>query len=331
MKVITKDFQILQGQHTFEFPVGITVIQGKTGSGKTTLFYAIEDCLVNPSGVDDAINWDAKSASVTIENNDNKVTWTKTQTSSIYKNELTGQEFVKASKLDSSNIADLGFYIKDGDVLNIQGEWNLLFPFALKDTEMFRLFEDIFNISCSFNIIDDYKKEEQCIKSQINQTTSQINNITQNINSIDEILNNVDNTKIDFYIHTLNTQKQLVDDLIKDFDNLSKNSNYKNIKVPDEYDTSKLVNFGNCYNQLNVDYNNYLVNHKRLNIILPSVQEFNFPDNTIKVDYEIYCNNKQSLENYNKQLQVLNAQYNEIEQNLKMIKVCPTCGRPLEE
>ena len=50
MKVTTKDFQILQGTNTFEFPVGITVIQGKTGSGKTTLFYAIEDCLINPSG-----------------------------------------------------------------------------------------------------------------------------------------------------------------------------------------------------------------------------------------------------------------------------------------
>ena len=68
MKVKTKDFQILKGEHEFEFPVGITVIQGKTGSGKTTLFYAIDDCLTNPSGVDDVINWDAKSASVTIEN-----------------------------------------------------------------------------------------------------------------------------------------------------------------------------------------------------------------------------------------------------------------------
>ena len=331
MKVITKDFQILQGEHTFEFPVGITVIQGKTGSGKTTLFYAIEDCLVNPSGVDDAINWDAKQASVTIENNNNKVTWIKTQTSSIYKNELTEQEFVKASKLDSSNIADLGFYIKDGDVLNIQGEWNLLFPFALKDTEMFRLFEDIFNISCSFNIIDDYKKEEQGVKSQINQITSQINNITQNVNTIDEILSKVDNTKIDYYINNLNTKKQLVDELTMDFDNLSKNSKYKNIKVPDMYDTSKMINFGNCYNQLIVDYNNYLVNHKRLDIVLPDAQEFNFPDNTIAADYQIYCNNKQLLENYNKQLQTLTSEYKETEQKLKSIKVCPTCGRPLEE
>ena len=55
MKVTTKDFQILKGEHTFEFPVGITVIQGKTGSGKTTVFYAVEDCLTNPSGVDEVL------------------------------------------------------------------------------------------------------------------------------------------------------------------------------------------------------------------------------------------------------------------------------------
>ena len=66
MKVKTKDFQRLKGENTFEFPVGITVIQGRSGSGKSTLFYAIEDCLSNPSGVADVINWDAKSCEVSI-------------------------------------------------------------------------------------------------------------------------------------------------------------------------------------------------------------------------------------------------------------------------
>lgn len=331
MKVTTKDFQILQGEHTFEFPIGITVLQGKTGSGKTTVFYAINDCLVNPNGVDDVINWDAKQCSVTIENNDNKITWIKTPTSSIYRNEITGQEFVKASKLDSTDLGDLGFYIKDDEVINIQGEWNLLFPFALKDTEMFRLFEDIFNISCSFAIIDQYKKEEQSIKSNINQTTSQINDLTQNINKIDEILNNVDATKVDTFITTINKNKQLVSQIQNDFNNLSKNYNYKNIKVPKMYDTGNMVNVGNYYMSISTDYNNYLVNHNLNNLQLPEIKQFDLKEPQIQTDYKNYCYFTNEITKNKETLLQLTEQLEQCKQQLSQIKVCPTCGRPLEE
>ena len=160
MKVITKDFQILNGEHEFEFPVGVTVIQGESASGKSSLFYAIQYCLTNPSGVDYVINWDAKQTQVTIENNGNSVTWVKTPTSSEYINNTTGEKFVKASKLDSRDIADLGFYFDHKDnVINIQGEWSVLFPFGLTDTEMFKQFEEIFNIACAYQIVDDIKKK----------------------------------------------------------------------------------------------------------------------------------------------------------------------------
>ena len=331
MRVKTKDFQILKGEHEFEFPEGITVIQGKTGSGKTTLFYAIQDCLTNPNGVDDAINWDAKSTSVTIENNDNKITWTKTPTSSEYRNELTGQQFVKASKIDSTNLGDLGFYIKDGDVLNIQDEWKILFPFGLKDTEMFRLFEDIFNISCSFTIIDDYKKDEKEIKSQINTVTSQINDLTSKKSTITDILNKINKQDLETYISQINTKKQVVSEISEDYNNLSNYEKYKTVNVPSLFDTTKMVNNGTYYNTILEDYNKYQNNHYLLEIKLPEKKEFNLKENPYLQDYTNYCNNKQTIDLYTEEIKTLDEQINKLKEELSKIKVCPTCGKPLED
>lgn len=329
MKVKTKDFQILKGEHEFEFPVGITVIQGKTGSGKTTLFYAIEDCLINPNGVDDAINWDAKEASVTIENNGNKITWTKTKTSSEYKNELTGQQFVKASKIDSTTLGDLGFYIKDGDVINIQDEWKILFPFGLKDTEMFRLFEDIFNISCSFAVIDDYKKDEKEVKSQINQTLEQLNSFIQTNNSIEDMLSKVDVSKVDNIINKLTNKKLELSQLNEDLASLSNNNKYKEVNLPARYDSSNLINMESYRNQIIKDYDNYCVNNQLKNSKLPKKKQFDIKINPYKEDYNNYLFQLNEIKRFNNEKSQLDIQYNELEKKLAEIKVCPTCGRPL--
>lgn len=329
MKLITKDFQILKGKHEFEFPVGITVIQGKTGSGKSTVFYAIHDCLTNPAGVDDVIHWDAKSAQVTIENNGNAITWIKTPTSSEYRNELTGQSFVKASKIDSTDLGDLGFYIKDGDVINIQDEWKVLFPFGLKDTEMFRLFEDIFNISCSFNIIDDYKKDEKNIKAEITNTISQINDYKQKKITIEDILNKINKQDIENYQTTINTKQQVVSQIEEDYNNLSKNYKYKLFDVPAQFDTTALVNKNSYYNTLLQDYNNYDINLQLKLLSLPDKKEFNIQENPYINDYKAYTELKSKLQEYALQLDALDKQEKDLQVKLSDIKVCPTCGRPL--
>lgn len=332
MKVTTKDFQALQGDNTFEFPVGITIVQGRTGSGKTSLFYAIEDCLSNPAGVDDVIHWDAKTAQVTVENNDSKITWIKTATSSEYVDESTGQHYPKASKIDSRNLGDLGFYFnKDNDVVNIHSEWKKLFPFELKDTEMFRLFEDIFNISSSFNIIDSYKKDEQELKSQINQINKNINETTQTNNCIEDILNKVDSTTIQEHIDKLTTTQNVISQMLEDYNNLSRFYPLTHTTIPAEFDTTSLINKSAYCDQLQHDYNKYQVNHKLLEIELPQEQQFNIEPNIYIKDYNEYNNLYQQIAQYNQQLQDLQNQETVLNEQLKQIKVCPTCGHSLED
>lgn len=328
MKVKTKDFQILQGEHEFEFPVGITVLQGKTGSGKTTAFYAINDCLLNPTGVSDVINWDAKECSVTIENGD-KITWKKTKSSSEYINEKTGQPFVKASKLDSTDIGDLGFYIKDGDVVNIQDQWKVLFPFNLKDTELFRLFEDIFNISCSFTIIDSYKKDEQALKSQINTVNTEINSLIQKQNNIQDVLQHVDN-KTDFYINELNTKTNYINSLNQDLAQYKNYQDKRQIQIPEQLDITKLDNSFSILNELQSVLQTYKNLQVTKNIELPEVKEFEVQENPYIDDFDTYCTLQTQIKKYQSELKELDVQAEDLAGKINQIKICPTCGRPLE-
>ena len=276
MKVKTKDFQILKGEHEFEFPVGITILQGESASGKSSLFYAIKNCLTNPSGVDYCINWDAKQTEVTIENNNESITWIKTGSSSEYRNNKTGETFVKASKLDSRNIGDLGFYFDHKDnVVNIHDEWSVLFPFGFSDTEMFKQFEEIFNISSTYQIIDDIKKDEQDKKSQISLVNDNINKLTQKKNQIKEILDKVDKERVQDLINILTQKQQVIQQLEQDFHNLSKYNTLKTLVVPEELNMTNLINTGSYYESIKVDLENYLVNYNLKNVEVPKQVEFN--------------------------------------------------------
>ena len=216
MKVRTKDFQRLKGENEFEFPVGITVIQGRSGSGKSSVFYAIEDCLTNPSGVADVINWDAKQAEVEIENDGGYAKWIKTASSCEYVDK-DGKEYIKASKIDSRDIADLGFYFNPkGNIVNIHGEWSKLFPFEASDTEMFKLFEDIFNISSSFQIEERIKKDEQGFKAQINSINKELNDLTQQNNNLEYVLESLDKD-VDKYINNLSIYQNKLKELSEDY------------------------------------------------------------------------------------------------------------------
>ena len=197
MKVIIKDFQAVK-EAVLEFGDGITIITGPNGSGKSATFRAIRAAISNPNGCAGYVNHDAKQAEVTIENNGQSITWTRTNDTSIYKNNLTGAEFVKASKMDSRDLGDLGFYFDLKDrLVNIPSEWDTLFPFGESDSEMFKLFEDIFNISSSFLIVDSFKAEEAEIKKSILLTSSQRDNAKHMKDSFDFVLGKINKEKLD--------------------------------------------------------------------------------------------------------------------------------------
>ena len=330
MKVKTKDFQLLKGEHEFEFPVGITILQGESATGKSSLIYAIQNCLTNPSGVDYCINHDAKCTEVTIENNDNSVTWIKTHSSSEYRNNKTGESFVKASKLDSRDIADLGFYFDPkGNVINIHDEWSVLFPFALNNVEMFKLFEDIFNISCASKIIDDIKKDEQDIKSQINTCHNTIDTYKKKKEVIKNILCEVNEQTLQKHIQQLTELQQSTQTIQQDYDTMCKYIPICDILVPPEFNVDNLIESHNKYINIINDLNVYINNVDVQTFIIPD--EYIMKDINVDIlnDYNSYQQNITQITQLEKDLQDLLQTEQQIEYDISQIKVCPTCGREL--
>ena len=329
MKVRTKDFQRLKGENEFEFPVGITVIQGRSGSGKSSVFYAIEDCLTNPSGVADVINWDAKQAEVEIENDGGYAKWIKTASSCEYVDK-DGKEYIKASKIDSRDIADLGFYFNPkGNIVNIHGEWSKLFPFEASDTEMFKLFEDIFNISSSFQIVESIKKDEQGFKAQINSINKELNDLTQQNNNLEYVLESLDKD-VDKYINNLSIYQNKLKELSEDYSLYQNTLSNKTLNIPNEFDTGIIQSTLNKYNILISDYNTYANSLNMANISLPSEYTLELKENPYIADYNLYSQLLKDIQTYDASLNDCNLRIQTLEEEKAKIKVCPTCGRPLE-
>lgn len=335
MKVTLNNFQILEGQNTLEFIEGVNVLVGPNASGKSSIFYAIENALTNPNGVDDCINYNHNFTSVTIENNDNCLTWLRKVGSSTYINDRTGDKYVKASKLDSRDVCNLGFYFDlKNRVINIHNEWSVLFPFGESDTDMFRLFEDIFNISSSFQIIDEMKRDEQYIKSSLTGAQNEKSNISDKLNTLYNITDNVSLDSINEMIESINSCSLRTSELQEDYITFSKSYLYKNITLPDVYDVSLLYERYHNYQSIENDFLTYEQLRKKADIRLPKIDlNITIPvfDSELKNDYEQYCITKANMIALHEELNEVSQEKDKIQENINQIKVCPTCGNILEE
>ena len=166
MKLRIKNFQSISDAD-IEFPVGITVIQGESNNGKTAILRAVKAIVTNPTGAGHYVQHGKKSASVELTNNGETLLWERTKSSTNYK--YKDQVYQKASKQDSDSFCNLGFVRgSKGELLNLSDEWSVLFPFGYSDTELFKLFEDLFDITDSAKVIDGMKGDEtSCNKDKL--------------------------------------------------------------------------------------------------------------------------------------------------------------------
>lgn len=335
MKIILNNFQILEGENVLEFNEGINVVVGPNASGKSSMFYAVENALTNPNGVDDCINYNHNQTSVTIENNNNSITWIRKPGSCEYVNNLTGDRYVKASKLDSRSLGDLGFYFDlKNRVVNIHNEWSVLFPFGESDADMFRLFEDIFNISCSFQVLDEMKKDEQNLKSNLSKSQIEKSSLVNRLQTLNEMKDAVSVDDLNYYLQTIQSCSQRASELEEDYKMFSKYYLYKNIVLPPVYDVSNLYQAFHNLQTVQNDYNTLIGLQSKASIQLPDIKtDYIIPefDNQLKVDYEQYCVCKADLADLQRQLVEFDKRKQELEQEISKIRVCPTCGSILED
>ena len=333
MRIKTKDFQILKGEHEFDFPVGLTIIQGRNASGKSSLFQAIKYALINKAGTDMCINHQSKQAEVTIENNGASVTWIKSKGTSEYIDNKTGQTYVKASKMDSRDIADLGFlFDMDDRIINLFGMHDVMFPYGYKSTELYELFQEIFSVTCGSQIIDLFKKDEQSTKTAISEKTKAINDLKQKKLDIEDILSKIDKNIVDKHIENIKCFEDNLSKLQTDYSNYSGIFSYKQITIPEQFNSQNIGDKFNQYNQMLSDYQKYDKSYDLKSKSIPDEGKgFDLKENPYLEDYNKLVSLYKNIETYTNEIEAWQLQYKRVEEKLKEIKVCPTCGRPLED
>ena len=335
MKVTVDNLQkITHGE--FEFPVGLTIIVGRNGSGKTALFRGIDGLLTNKSGTAGYIQHGKTDCRVTIENNGNSVTWVRKKGSSEYIDNNTGKNYPKASKLDSRDIADLGFYFDHkGKVVNIHDEWSVLFPFGESDSEMFKLFEDIFGISCSATIVDELKKDEAVCKNDITQINEECDKNKKLIEDIEKEYELIDTERCIELGKNIKNFSELVNSIEEDLPEYKHSKEISKRVVPNVHALDELPLFlNNSHNACEAIEKDLILYKQSLsckNINIPELNLTLFSIKEIEIPLSEYKSLKADVEQQDNIIQQLLIKEKDLQDELSKIKVCPTCGRPIEE
>jgi hypothetical protein len=96
-------------------------------------------------------------------------------------------------------------------VLNFHTENNLAFPFDRSDTEMFKLFEKIFNITDTRAIIDTMRKEEDEVNFKLNQNFAEKQKLQDEVTEINSSLQTVNKELLASYVSQYKHSSYIVD------------------------------------------------------------------------------------------------------------------------
>lgn len=219
------------GSANLEFVEGLNLIVGQSNSGKTAILRAINSVVDNPSRGKLYIKKGNKSTEVKINFEGKEICWRRTPSDIEY--EIDGEVFKKAGRNTLFDLSDNSGFVKDdaGNVMNIEGEWNLPFPFDRTPSELFKLFENIFCISDSAVILKSFKEEEgNTVKERLKFEES-LGRVNKKIEGLEELSQEID---IEKYIEAATTFKEDVAqyrELLADITKISHSEKFSKINL----------------------------------------------------------------------------------------------------
>lgn len=173
IKLGIKNFQSFSSA-LFDFNPGFTLIVGPNSSGKSAIFRGIKALTLNtPSAARNIKHGESESLVAFKEDNNPTIVWKREKKSSSYK--VGDKLFEKAGRARIHTIvSEFPLLVEDsGRIVNIHSEWDKLFPFDKSPTEMFALFEDIFQIASSARVLDGMKEDEKGFKEEIEEFSAE--------------------------------------------------------------------------------------------------------------------------------------------------------------
>lgn len=236
-----EDFQSI-GNADLEFTPGINLIVGQSNSGKTAVLRAIDSVLTNPTYAKSFVKHHTNEACVTFSYEGNTVSWKKSGKGGV-KYEVNNEEY---SKMGTSDLFDIlpnnGFVKSDnGEVMNIEGEWDLPFPFDRTPSDLFRLFENVFCVSDSATILKSFKEEESDLTRQISETKDKITRSTTKLAALNELEQEANLSKVKVALREFEAKAENYFKMFNDYETVNKSKVLDNFvideKLPPEKNT----------------------------------------------------------------------------------------------
>lgn len=359
------NFQSITDGH-LTFVPGVNVVVGQSNSGKTAILRAIQTNILNPKGSQRRIQHNKDESIITIKYLDNTISWIRTKKESSY--EINGKPFKKAG---TSNVFDYidntGFVVDDKDgLMNIEGELQLPFPFNRNPQELFKLFENLFSILRSSEVLKQFKSLEASRESEVSSLENEIQKYSIKYKAVKDLKEIVSLEKLNNLKGTLSAYVNIYNDKSSDLQILKKNkdlvllSDFKefdiDMKTPlDKYselvqDIQTCCKTRDLYKvvkglpqQGSVDLNKYLslradiINCRKIQNIVNLLNNAPSPITVPLVDYVNIRKDIISLNNYRAEgkackdkLDRVKAEIEDIQSKIKEFKVCPLCGKELD-
>ena len=180
------------GAAKLSFETGITLLVGQSNSGKSAILRAIKAVLNNPSRAKTYIKHGKTSSCVEITVDNNTISWGRSGKESSYT--INDESYAKVgNKTLFDLLPDNGFVRDDEDnIMNIEGELELPFPFDRTPSQLFKLFENIFCVSDSATILKSFKDDELRYNKEISTTEEKLKRLAAKATALDELEKEVD-------------------------------------------------------------------------------------------------------------------------------------------
>lgn len=211
MKVNIKNYQVIK-QADLTFEPGVTVIIGSSNNGKSSIIRSIE-AAINNKGGSDFIHYDAEACEVTIEDNGQKIIWSKNRNSNKSYYNINNQVLNKIGQKQLEEVSQL-LNMPEIQINNDKFRLNfwkqLEFPFLVGKTH-YQLFDFI-----------SKSKDQELIANLEDETTTHIKNTNAELSDL--------NAKIDARTQDIINIKNDIEQL-KKFETLSPEDMEKMLQI----------------------------------------------------------------------------------------------------
>ena len=351
MRVKVKDFNCIR-EAEFQFLPGLTVLQGESNGGKSSVFRAIENTIFNQSGTAN-VQHGKQFYLVGIENNGHKVIFKKGKAGGVYK--VDDVEYSKVGVGQIEQVADaLGIRetVLAGEKVRLNFWSQMGYPFLLDRSpgQLYKFIVDSSESESLSSVLKDIAKDIKDTNASIMANDSKLDLLRSQLTTTEERLRTAEKTEetckaiiaMDSeynWINSLDSEIQAFNRVSTSLSELQASlvtiPNLDTSTLDGAYQDYQVVPVIEEYQKKFQELNSAEEFLSQINAKIDIIQDIDSIDigvlNTIQSTINEYNSVMYELSNEQSRLGELDSMIEQCREELKEFKVCPLCGGELHE